>query len=152
MGRAAKAATRQQDRGLLMRWTTGQNDVIRELGYKGVQAVHDAILDRFGVDHTLHAIESQACRIHASLKVMNECPECHAVGVRINRQSGMCNRCTVAGHVMESEVYSQLLEAEAAGCDSGPEYDELVRRWAQLRQKNSRLTRAYGLKKKCERE
>lgn len=46
-------------------WSTGQNDVIRELGHKGVRAVHDAILDRYGVEHTLHAIEAQACRIHA---------------------------------------------------------------------------------------
>ena len=135
-----------------MMWTTGQNDVIRELGYMGVQVVHDAILDRYGVDHTLHAIESQACRIHASLKVLTECPECHALGVRINRQSGMCKKCTVAAHVAEDEAYNQLLETEAAGCDGGPEYDELVRRWAQLRQKNSRLTRAHGLKKKRERE
>lgn len=72
-----------------MMWSTGQNDVIRELGHKGVQAVHDEILDRYGVEHTLHAIEVQACRIHASLKVLDECPECHALGVRINRQSGM---------------------------------------------------------------
>ena len=80
-------------------WSTGQNDVIRELGHKGVQAVHDEILDRFGVEHTLHAIEAQACRIHASLKVLDECPECHALGVRINRQSGMCRRCTEEAHV-----------------------------------------------------
>ena len=133
-------------------WTTGQIDVIRELGHEGVQAVHDAIVERYGVEHTLRAIEVKASKIRASLKVRTECPECHAIGVRINRQSGKCNRCTVAEHVMESEVYNQLLEAEAAGCDSGPEYDELVRRWAQLRQQNSRLTRAHGLKKKRERE
>ena len=129
-------------------WSTGQNDVIRELGFQGVQAVHDAILDRYGVDHTLHAIEIQASRIHASLKVLTECPECHALGVRINRQSGMCKWCTEAAHVAEEEAYNQLLEAEAAGCDGGPEYEELHRRWAQLRQKNSRLMRKHGLRGK----
>lgn len=132
-------------------WTTGQNDVIRELGHKGVQAVHDAILDRYGVEHTLHAIEAQACRIHPSLKVLDECPECHALGVRINRQSGMCRRCTEETHVAEEEAFNQLLEAEASGCDGGPEYDELHRRWAQLRQKNSRLMRKHNLKGKRER-
>lgn len=132
-------------------WTTAQLDTIRELGHQGVQVVYDAILDRYGVDHTLHAIEIQASRIHASLKVLNECPECHALGVRINRQSGMCKRCTEAAHVAEEEAYNQLLEAEAAGCDGGPEYDELHRRWAQLRQKNSRLMRKHGLKSKRER-
>ncbi len=105
-----------------MMWSTGQNDVIRELGHKGVQAVHDEILDRYGVEHTLHAIEVQACRIHASLKVLDECPECHALGVRINRQSGMCRCCTEEAHVAEEEAFNQLLEAEAAGCDGGPEY------------------------------
>lgn len=133
-------------------WTTGQNDVIRELGYEGVRAVHDAILERYGVDHTLHAIESQANRIHASLRVLTECPECHAVGVRINRQSGMCRRCTEAAHVAEEEAFNELLEAEAAGCDAGPEIDELHKRWAQLRQKNSRLRRQHGLPGKRERE
>ena len=132
-------------------WTTAQLDTIRELGHQGVQVVYDAILDRYGVDHTLHAIEIQASRIHARLKVLNECPECHALGVRINRQSGMCKRCTEAAHVAEEEAYNQLLEAEAAGCDGGPEYDELHRRWAQLRQKNSRLMRKHGLKSKRER-
>lgn len=132
-------------------WSTGQNDVIRELGHKGVQAVHDEILDRYGVEHTLHAIEAQACRIHASLKVLDECPECHALGVRINRQSGMCKRCTEEAHVAEEEAFSLLLEAEAAGCDGGPEYEELHRRWAQLRQKNSRLMRKHNLKGKRER-
>ena len=134
-----------------MMWSTGQNDVIRELGHKGVQAVHDEILDRYGVEHTLHAIEAQACRIDASLKVLDECPECHALGVSINRQSGMCRRCTEEAHVAEEEAFNQLLEAEAAGCDGGPEYEELHRRWAQLRQKNSRLMRKHGLKGKRER-
>lgn len=133
-------------------WSTGQLDTIRELGHKGVQAVHDAILERYGVEHTLRAIEIKASRINASLKVLTECPGCHALGVRINRQSGMCKRCTVAAHVAEEEAYSQLLEAEAAGCDGGPEYEELNRRWAQLRQKNSRLMREHNLKSKRERE
>jgi ribosomal protein L37AE/L43A len=132
-------------------WTTAQLDAIRELGHKGVGAVHDAILERYGVEHTHRAIEVQASRIHASLKVLTECPECHALGVRINRQSGMCRRCTEAAHVAEEEAFNQLLEAEAAGCDGGPEYDELHRRWAQLRQKNSRLMRKHGLKGKRER-
>ena len=84
-------------------------------------------------------------------KVLDECPECHAVGVRVNRQSGLCRRCTEAAHVAEEEAFNQLLEAEAAGCDGGPEYEELHRRWAQLRQKNSRLMRKHGLKGKRER-
>ncbi len=132
-------------------WTTAQIDVIREVGYKGVQAVHDAILERYGVEHSLHAIESQASRVSASLKVRTECPSCHAVGVRINRQSGLCRRCTIQEHVDEEQAFNDVLEAEAAGCDDGPEIDELERKWAQLRQKNSRLMRKHNLKGKRER-
>ena len=51
----------------------------------------------------------------------------------------------------EEEAFNQLLEAEAVGCDGGPEYEELHRRWAQLRQKNSRLMRKHNLKGKRER-
>ncbi|MDI9590832.1 MAG: hypothetical protein QM302_07345 [Acidobacteriota bacterium] len=134
-----------------MKWTTGQNDVIRELGYKGVQIVHDAILDRYGVDHSPHAIEVQASRIHASLRILHECPRCHAVGVHINRQSGLCRRCTIEEHIEEEQAFNDVLEAEAAGCDDGPEIDELERRWAQLRQRNSRLRRKRGLRGKRER-
>ena len=101
-----------------MIWSTGQNDVIRELGHKGVQAVHDEILDRYGVEHTLHAIEAQACRIHASLRVLDECPECHALGVRINRQSGMCKRCTEEAHVAEEEAPLGAASAEELAPDA----------------------------------
>lgn len=134
-----------------MMWSTGQNDVIRELGYRGVQAVHDEILDRYGVDHTLHAIEAQASRIRASLRVLDECPRCHAIGVRINRQSGLCKRCTLEEHVEEAQAFNDILEAEAAGCDDGPEVEELERKWAQLRQQSSRLMRKHGLRGKRER-
>ena len=132
-------------------WTTSQIDTVRELGYKGVQAVHDALLERHGVDRSLHAIEVQASRVNVSLRVLTECPRCHALGVRINRQSGLCTRCTMEEHVEEAEAFNDLLEAEAAGCDSGPEIDELQRRWAQIRQRNSRLMRKHGLKGKRER-
>jgi len=60
-------------------------------------------------------------------------------------------RCTEAAPVAEEESFNQLLEAETAGCDGGPEYEELHRRWAQLRQKNSRLMRKHNLKGKRER-
>ena len=132
-------------------WTTGQNDVIRELGYQGVQVVHDAIVERFGVEHTLRAIEIQASRIHASLKVLNECPECHAVGVRINRQSGMCKLCTVLQHVEEERAFNQLLEAERQYAEESPEIEAAKREYDMLRQRNSRLCRRYGLPGKQER-
>lgn len=134
-----------------MMWTTGQNDVIRELGYLGVEAVRAAIRERYGIDRTPHAIEAQASRIHASLKVLSVCPGCGAVGVRLNRQSGMCPRCTEEMHVAEERAFNELLRMEAAGCEEGPEVEALRREWARLRQQNSRLMRKHGLKGKRER-
>lgn len=71
-----------------MSWTTGQNDVISELGHRGVAVVHDALLECYGVDHSLHAIEIQASHIHVSLRVQVVCPECEAAGDRIKQQTG----------------------------------------------------------------
>lgn len=132
-------------------WTTGQNDVIRELGYQGAAAVREEIRRRYGVERTVRAIEMQASRIHASLRVLSVCPQCGAVGVRLNRQSGMCPRCTEEAHVAEERAFNELLQCEAEGCEEGPELDRLRKEYARLRQQNSRLMRKYGLRGKRER-
>lgn len=133
-------------------WTTGQNDVIRELGHRGAEAVRDEIRRRYGVERTVRAIEMQASRIHASLRVLSVCPQCGAIGVRLNRQSGMCPRCTEEAHVAEERAFNELLHREAEGCEEGPEIEAARREYARLRQQNSRLMRKYGLKGKRERE
>ena len=133
-------------------WTMKQEQLIREHCHEGVVAVHDAILAECGVNRTLRAIEAHASRIRVSLKVQRVCPECGAIGVHINRQSGMCRRCTELAHVAEEEAYNKLLKLEAEGCESGPEIEEAKRRYAQLRQANSRLSRAHGLAGKRERD
>ena len=133
-------------------WTTGQNDLIRELGHLGVGAVRAAMRERFGVERSEHAIEAQASRIHASLAVRTVCPSCGAVGVRLNRQTGLCPRCTEEAHVAEERAFNELLRAEAEGCEEGPELEALRREWARLRQQNSRLMRRHGLPGKRERE
>ena len=133
-------------------WTTGQNDVIRELGYRGAGAVREEIRRRYGVERTVRAIEMQASRIHASLRVRTVCPQCGAVGVRLNRQSGMCPRCTEEAHVAEERAFNEILRREAEGCEEGPEIEAARREYARLRQQNSRLMRKYGLKGKRERE
>ena len=133
-------------------WTTGRNDVIRELGHRGAAAVREVIRRRYGVERTVRAIEMQASRIHASLRVLSVCPQCGAIGVRLNRQSGMCPRCTEEAHVAEERAFNELLHREAEGCEEGPEIEAARREYARLRQQNSRLMRKYGLKGKRERE
>lgn len=133
-------------------WTTGQNDVIRELGYRGAVAVREELRRRYGVERSVHAIEMQASRIHASLRVRTVCPQCGAVGVRLNRQSGMCPRCTEEAHVAEERAFNELLRREAEGCEEGPEIEAARREYARLRQQNSRLMRKHRLRGKRERE
>lgn len=133
-------------------WTTGQNDVIRELGHRGAAAVREEIRRRYGVERSVRAIEMQASRIHASLRVLSVCPQCGAVGVRLNHQSGMCPRCTEEAHVAEERAFNEILRREAEGCEEGPEIEAARREYARLRQQNSRLMRKYGLKGKRERE
>lgn len=133
-------------------WTTGQNDVIRELGHRGAVAVREEIRRRYGVERSVRAIEMQASRIHASLRVLSVCPQCGAVGVRLNRQSGMCPRCTEEAHVAEERAFNEILRREAEGCEEGPEIEAARREYARLRQQNSRLMRKFGLKGKRERE
>ena len=144
-------ATRQQDRGRRVKWTTGQNDIIRELGHRGVQAVHDEIIDRYGIDHTLHAIEAQASRIHASLKVRTVCPECGVVGVYINRQSGMCPLCTELMHLNEEIAFNEILQAECERSTDAERIAEIRRERDMMRKRNSRLCRKHGLKTRRER-
>lgn len=126
--------------------------MIRELGHQGVVAVQEEILRRYGVERTAHAIEMQASRIHASLRVLATCPQCGAVGVRLNRQSGMCPRCTEEAHVAEERAFNELLQREAEECEAGPEVEAARREYGRLRQQNSRLMRKHGLKGKRERE
>lgn len=117
--------------GCPMSWTTGQNDVIRELGHRGVAVVHDALLERYGVDYSLHAIEIQASRIRVSLRVQSVCTECDAAGDHINRQTG-CGAIFeehTANRMGLDETRRVVLDAltYAVSPGKGPYYhDELV--------------------------
>lgn len=119
--------------------------MIRELGHKGVRAVHDALVERYGADCSLHAIEVQASRIHASLRVQAVCPECGAVGVRLNRQSGMCAACTERMHLSEALAFNDVLLDERLEACGPEEVAELRRENAAARQRNSRICQKYGL-------
>ena len=125
---------------------------MRELAHLGAAAVQAAIERECGVRHTVRAIEAHASRIHVSLRVQTVCPECGAVGVPLQRVSGMCPLCTERAHVEEERAFCELLEIEARGCTEGTELEAARREYARLRQKGSRLARKHGLKGKRERE
>ena len=93
-------------------WTTAQLDCIRELGHLGAEAVRDEIERRFGVRRSVHAVETMASRIHAPLKVRQVCPDCGVVGLRLNRRTGLCPRCTERLRLDEAAAFNELLMEE----------------------------------------
>lgn len=133
-------------------WTTRQEDLVRECGHLGAAAVQDALLRECGVSRSIRAIESKASRIHVSLRVQAVCPECGVVGLRLNRQSGLCARCTELLHLREEIAFNEILEAERAAATDEANLAEIRRERDKLRQRNSRLCRKYGLKSRRERE
>ena len=89
-------------------------------GHLGVDAVHDALLRECGTDRSVRSTESQASRCHVSLRVQQVCPECGVVGVRLNRQSGLCPMCTEMMHLNEEIAFNETLQREReekAGAD-----------------------------------
>lgn len=132
-------------------WTTGELDVMRANGHLGVEAVREALRRECGTDRSVRSIESQASRCHVSLRVRQVCPECGVVGVRLNRQSGMCPRCTELMHLNEELAFNEILEREREEKADAGEVAAIRRERDRVRQRNSRLCRKYGLKSRRDR-
>lgn len=101
---------------------------------------------------TIRSIESQASRYHVSLKVRHVCSECGVVGVRLNRQSGLCPACTERMHLAEEIAFNEVLQREREEKASEAEAEEIARERAAMRKRNSRLCSKYGLKTRRERK
>ena len=132
-------------------WTTKQDSILRELSYLGADAVRDALRRECGVDRSIRAIEIRASRIHASLAVRPVCPECGVVGLRLNRQSGLCPRCTELMHLNEEIAFNEILQEEREAASDEKEIAGIRRERDKMRQRNSRLCRKYGLATRRER-
>lgn len=126
-----------------MMWTAEQDDVIRECCFRGAAFVVGELARRCGVARSVRAVEMRASRLGVSLALQTVCPACGAVGLKINRQSGLCPRCTSAQNVAERRAFGEQLEAERAAALS--EAADLEREDARLRKRNSRMCREYGL-------
>lgn len=133
-------------------WTTKQDSILRELGHLGAAAVAAAIERECGVTRSVRSVECRASRIHASLRVQHVCPECGVVGLRLNRQSGLCPKCTEILHLNEAKAFNEILEAERAAASDAGEIEALKRENAMVRKRNSRTCRKYGLKTMRERQ
>lgn len=133
-------------------WTEEQDDVLREVSFRGAAYAAAEIERRCGVAHSVRAVEMRASRIHCSLAVQTVCPQCGAVGVKINRQTGMCPLCTERYHLEQERAFNEQLERERAHAEKSAELDEVRRKRDMMRQRNSRLCRKYGLKGRRERK
>lgn len=133
-------------------WTEEQDDVLREVSFRGAAYAAAEIERRCGVRHSVRAVEMRASRIHCSLAVQTVCPSCGAVGVKINRQTGMCPLCTERYHLEQERAFNEQLERERAHAEESVELADVRRERDMMRQRNSRLCRKYGLKGRRERK
>lgn len=133
-------------------WTTKEIDVMRAHGHLGVDAVREALLRECGTRRSVRSIESQASRCHVSLRVQQVCPECGVVGVRLNRQSGLCAKCTELMHLNEEVAFNEVLQAEREEKAGEGDVAAIRRERDRMRQRNSRLCRKYGLKSRRDRQ
>lgn len=133
-------------------WTTRQEEIVWEFGHLGVYAVRRELQKQCGVLRSVRSIESKASRIHVSLRVQQVCPECGVVGVRLNRQSGLCPRCTERMHLDEEIAFNELLQCEREEKASEADVADIRRERDKMRQRNSRLCRKYGLKSRRDRK
>jgi ribosomal protein L37AE/L43A len=135
-----------------MRWTIGQENVIRELRHLGAMAIRDEIEKRFGVSHTKHAIQVRASNLGISLKMRHQCPECGEFVESVNRLSGMCPRCSAYYRVQEEIAFSEAIERERMEHLNGPSLEEAKHEYHKLRQQNRRTCEKYGLDVKAMRK
>ena len=122
-----------------------QEGILREFGHLGVKAVRDLIAGECGVVHTERAIIAHASRIHASLRVRAVCPDCGAVGVVLNKRSGLCARCTELMHLREGVAFSEILAWEREEAAEGPGIEQVSRERDRIRQQNARTCEKFGL-------
>lgn len=128
-----------------MRWDEEQDDVLRECSFRGAEYVAEEIYRRCGARHSTRAIQMRASRIHCSLVVQTVCPGCGAVGVGLNRQTGMCRLCTERYHLECERAFNEQLEQERLEAEDSATVEAVKRERDRLRKRNSRLKRKYGL-------
>jgi hypothetical protein len=123
-------------------WGPEEDDVIFELGHLGAEAVSREIRRRCGTRRSAHAVEQRASRIHASLARRSVCPRCGAVGVRINKATGLCRLCADKEFLERARAQGERLEAERAAAEDPERIAEVRREWDAQRSQNYRTRKA----------
>lgn len=135
-----------------MMWTEDEDDLIREISYRGAKAIKKELWYRYGIERTEYAIIRRASRIHCSLRVRTVCPSCGAVGVHINRQTGMCALCTERLHLEEEKAFNEQLQRELDAAEDSEELERVKREREMWRQRNNRICRKHGLPNRRQRK
>lgn len=133
-------------------WTVRQEEMIREYGHLGAEAVAQAIEAECGVKRTVRAVQQHAHVIHASLRVKPVCPECGVIGLPLNYQSGLCPKCNTLLRLQEELAYNELLLRERIEAVGSELFDEAVRLYNSKRRENARLCKKFGLPTRRERK
>ncbi|WP_270849504.1 hypothetical protein [Candidatus Collinsella stercoripullorum] len=53
--------------------------------------------------------------------------------MKINRQTGMCRRCTEEYHLEQERAFNEQLERERAACEESTELADVRREWDKMR-------------------
>lgn len=86
---------------------------------------------RCGPSHFIRAVEMRASMIYCSLAAQTECPSCGAVGVKINRQTGMRPLCTERYRLEQERAFNEQLEYKRVACGQSEELVESAARGEQ---------------------
>ena len=132
-------------------WTEEQDDVLREVSFRGAEFAAAEIERRCGVHHSVRAVEMRASRIHCSLAVQTVCPECGAGGREDQPADGHVPPVHRGVPPGAGAAFNEQLERERAHAEDAADIDDVRRERDRMRQRNSRLRRKYGLKGKRER-
>ena len=133
-------------------WTTDEEDVLKANAYRGAEAVSELLLAECGTRRSVRAVQQYASRIGVSLRVQEVCPQCGVVGLRLNKRSGLCQKCTNLMHLQEEIAFNELLLRERIEAVGSETFEEAVRLYNSKRQENARICQKFELSTRRERK
>lgn len=92
------------------KWTTGQVEVLRECGSRGVIECRRELYRRFGVRRSIESIKSKASRMDMSLAEHELCPGCGRTTRRL-KPTGLCELCHERSFTSASEQRASIMRA-----------------------------------------
>lgn len=118
-------------------WTTAQDDLLRELGSRGVDECRLELWRRFGVHRSNDAIAKRASRIGVSLASHETCPRCGRTTYRL-RYTGLCDLCHERSFLTPSEQRAQIMRDAVLDDGDRRAIDEAKRARTKERQRRCR--------------